>query len=134
MKQSEIEITYNLAIAKVAMQIQSIEKPSFDNVFIHLGSFHIMQAYLKAIGKFIADCGLMNVAVESGVIANGSVDSFISGKHFNRCKRLHPLMALGLEILNFRHFLDNEKNTIPENLEAELVDFNNQKLSYDALL
>lgn len=40
-----MEITYDLAIAKVAMQIQSTEKPRFDNLFIHFGSFHIMMAY-----------------------------------------------------------------------------------------
>lgn len=34
-KQSEIEVTYDLAIANVAMQIQSSEKPLFDNLFIH---------------------------------------------------------------------------------------------------
>ncbi|KAL4702648.1 hypothetical protein ACJJTC_016455 [Scirpophaga incertulas] len=133
-KQSEIAVTYDLAIAKIAMQIQSIEKPLFDNVFIHLGSFHIMMAYFKAVGKFISDCGLTNVAVESGIIASGSVDSFISGKHFNRCKRLYPLMALGLEILHFQFFLETEKITIPENFETELIAVNNHDLSYDALL
>lgn len=133
-KQSEIAVTYDLAIAKIAMQIQSEAKPLLDNVFIHLGSFHIMLAYFKAVGKFISDCGLMNVAVESGIIASGSVDSFISGKHFNRCKRLHPLMALGLEILHFQFFLRNEKIIIPENLESELTAFKNQKLSYDDLM
>lgn len=116
------------------MQIQSSEKPLFDNLFIHLGSFHIMLVYFKAIGKFIEDCGLMNVAVESEIIANGSVDSFISGKHFNRCKRLHPSMTVGLEIVHFNFFLENEKKTIPENLYQELMDFNNRKLTYNALL
>lgn len=97
-----ISVTYDLAIAKMAMQIQATEKPKFDNLFIHLGAFHIMFAYFKSVGKFIADCGLMNVAVDTELLASGSVNSFLDGKHFNRCKRLHPLMALGLEIMNFR--------------------------------
>ncbi|CAG5019593.1 unnamed protein product [Parnassius apollo] len=42
-------VTYDLAIAKVAYQIQAMEKPHFDNLFIHLGPFHIMMAYFKAI-------------------------------------------------------------------------------------
>lgn len=58
-----INVTYNFAIAKMAMQIQATEKPRFDNLFIHLGAFHIMFAYLFAVGKFIAGCGLMNVTV-----------------------------------------------------------------------
>ena len=36
-----ISVTCDLAIAKVAMQLQAEEKPTYDNVFIHLGPFHI---------------------------------------------------------------------------------------------
>lgn len=50
--QSSIQVTYDLAIAKVALQIQATEAPKFDNIFIHLGPFHIMMAYFKTIGKF----------------------------------------------------------------------------------
>ena len=38
-------VTYDLAIAKVAMQLQAEEKPTYDNVFIHLGPFHITCAF-----------------------------------------------------------------------------------------
>ena len=40
-----ISVTYDLAIAKVAMQLQAEEKPTDDNVFIHLGPFHITCAF-----------------------------------------------------------------------------------------
>lgn len=95
-----------MAIAKVALQIQATEKPTYDNLFIHLGPFHIMMAYFKAVGKVIIDCRLTNVMVESGLLANRSVNGFLDGKHFNHCKRLHPLLALGLEILQFKSFLE----------------------------
>lgn len=95
-QQTSIQVTYDLAIAKVALQIQSTEKPAFDNLFIHLGPFHIMMAYFKAVGKIITDCGLSNIMVQSNLLASGSVNGFLEGKHFNRCKRLHPLMGLGL--------------------------------------
>ena len=41
----------------------------------------------------------------SDVLASGSVRGFLAGKHFNRCKRLHPLFATALEILHFRGFI-----------------------------
>lgn len=129
-----ISVTYDLAIAKMAMQIQSTEKPRFDNLFIHLGGFHIIFAYFKAVGKFIAGCGLMNVAVDTELLASGSVNSFLDGKHFNRCKRLHPLMALGLEIMNFRSFLNKENRVIEEDLRSELMHFGNGQLSFSDLL
>jgi len=47
--------------------------------------------------------------IESNIIAPGSVNGIIEGKHFNRCKRLHPLMALGLQMLHFDQFLKMEK-------------------------
>lgn len=50
--------------------------------------------------------GLSNIMVESNLLASGSLNGFSEGKHFNRCKRLHPLMALGLEILHFKSFVD----------------------------
>lgn len=43
--------------------------------------------------------------VRSNLLASGSVSGFIEEKHFNRCKRLHPLMAVGLETLHLESFL-----------------------------
>ena len=43
-------VTYDLGIAKPAMQIQQNETPIFDNVFICFGSFHICLAYLAVLG------------------------------------------------------------------------------------
>ena len=40
-----IPMSYDLAIAEVAMKLQAKEKPTYDNVFIHLGSFHITSAF-----------------------------------------------------------------------------------------
>ena len=37
-------VTYDLAIAKPALQIQAQESPRFDNVFVCLGAFHICMA------------------------------------------------------------------------------------------
>ena len=38
-------VTYDLAVAKIAKQIQATEKPLFDNVFIMFGSFHIEMSF-----------------------------------------------------------------------------------------
>lgn len=122
--QRYIQITYDLAIAKVVLQIQFTEHPKFENVFIHLGSFHIMMAYFKAVGKFIDDCGLSYMMVESELLATGSVNGFISGKHFNRCKRLHPIVALSLEILHFKSLLEREKFEAVEHVLQLLQIFN----------
>ncbi|GFW88475.1 uncharacterized protein TNCV_3552451 [Trichonephila clavipes] len=105
--QTYVQVTYDLAIAKIAYKIQSTTKPQFNNLFIHLGSFHLMMAFFKAIGVFINEWGLSHMMIESNIIASGSVNGLVEGKHFNRCKRLHLLMALGLQMLHFDHFFED---------------------------
>ena len=51
---TSISVTYDLTIAKVAMQIQAEESPKFDNVFVALGGVHIEMALFSAFAKYIA--------------------------------------------------------------------------------
>ncbi|GFY11269.1 uncharacterized protein TNCV_4472551 [Trichonephila clavipes] len=52
------------------------------------------------------------------------VNGLVEGKHFNRCKRLLPLMALGLKMLHFDHFLDNiEYNFLKEQVIDDLLHY-----------
>ncbi|GFU73164.1 uncharacterized protein TNCV_1268041 [Trichonephila clavipes] len=81
-------------------------------------------AFFKAIGDFINEWGLSYMMIESNIIASGSVDGLVEGKHFNRCKRLHPLMALGLKMLYFDHFLDNiEFNFLKKQVIDDLLHY-----------
>ena len=98
-------VTYDLAIAKPALQVQAQESPIFDNIFICFGAFHICMAYFNVLGYIIESSGCTDVLCSAEVLAQGSVRSFIAGKHFNRCRRIHPLFALSLHILHFKQFL-----------------------------
>lgn len=64
------QVTYNLAIANIVLQIQCNNKPQFDNLFIHIDVFHIMMAFFKAVEKFINNCGIMNIIVNAKMLAN----------------------------------------------------------------
>ena len=44
-QKENISVTYDLAIAKLAMHIQAEEKPTFSKIFISLGSFHLGIAF-----------------------------------------------------------------------------------------
>ena len=98
-------VHYDLAIAKPALQIQAAESPRFDNLFIAFGPFHISLAFFRALGYLIDSSGGPEMLTESGLLATGSLNGFLSGNHYNRCKRLHPMLATALQILHFRFFL-----------------------------
>ena len=44
--------------------------------------------------------------IETGVLVTCSLNEFLTGKHFNRYKKLHPLLALAFESLHFKTFLE----------------------------
>ena len=101
-----ISVTYDLAITKVAIQLQAEEKPTYDNVFIHLGPFHITCAFFSMLGKYLAESGGPHILNETHVIEKGSLKSFLSGKSYNRCKRSHQLLEAAMEILHVQAFVD----------------------------
>lgn len=128
--QSYVQVTYDLA--KIALKIQAVEKPRFDNLFIHVGSFHLMMAFFKSLGTFINESGLSHMMIESNIIASGSVNGIIEEKHFNRCKRLHPLMALELQKLHFQEFLKSEKTDydfVKDQIYNDLLQYQTTKVS-----
>lgn len=118
--QTYIQVTYDLAIAKIALQVQSMQNDDFARLFIHLGPFHIQMSFLKAVGTFISSCGLTTVMVDSGLLAAGSVGGFLSAKNFSRAKRLHVLVSLALNMEHFKFFMASEGIEIDEGVTAYL--------------
>ena len=94
----EMALTYDLVIAKMAMEIQIKEAPTIDNIIVTLGSVHIEMAFFSVIGKYISKSGGPHLLTESGIIENGSLTFFLPGKSYKRSKRVYWLLALGMEI------------------------------------
>ena len=83
-KQSErdsIVVTYDLAIAKIALQLQAEESQKYDKVFVAMGYFHKELAMFGAIGKYIAKSGAEHLLNETHVIEKGSLNRFLHGKN-----------------------------------------------------
>ena len=84
--QEYIVVTYDLAVALKAYSIQSIEAPMFDRLLIMLGNFHLELTFYGAMGTYISDSGVEYLLTECAVLAEGSLNAFIKGKHYN-CSR-----------------------------------------------
>ena len=69
------------------------------------GPFHIELTFFKAIGKIVEDSVGPKTLTDSGVLAPGLSNGFLQAKYFNRCRLLHPILALALEILHFQAFM-----------------------------
>ena len=62
-------------------------------------------AFLGCIGKRFGDAGLQDVLIESEVVATGSMNGVISGKHYSRAVRSNKLMSDALHRMRLQAFL-----------------------------
>ena len=74
------------------------------------------------IGKLFRDAGLRDLAVESGIIAEGSADAALEGRQYNRAVRLHKLVYETLMQMAWKGFLPWMSEHHPEAL-PQLEDF-----------
>ena len=100
-------VSYDLAIAKLAKQIQSIEHPLIENTFIQFGQFHTECNIFSALGKLIEGSGGPYILAEAGIVAVESINRFLKGKMYNRCRRGHILLSSALHALHFIRFIND---------------------------
>lgn len=78
----------------------------FESIVLMKCNFHILCTLLSIIGKMFGREGLRNLAVESRVIAEGSLDKVLEGKQYNQGVRLHKLCYEALMRFAWSGFLD----------------------------
>ena len=61
----------DLAIAKIAKQIQSEDFPQFDDVYIMFSAFHIILNIFSSVGKIIEGSGDPYVLSEAKIVPPG---------------------------------------------------------------
>ena len=76
---------------KMILELKSENPTKFSKHVPFIGAFHVQMSYIYAIYKRFKGSGISDLLVAAGVIADGSVDHALRGKHFNRglrCLRL----------------------------------------------
>ncbi|KAG1650019.1 hypothetical protein GQR58_028409 [Nymphon striatum] len=102
----KIAVIMDQALYAKAAEVAWKHKLRFDSLLLMIGNFHIICNMLSIIGKLFRDAGLRDLAVESGVIAEGSIDKVLDGKQYNRGVRLHKLTYEALMRLVWKGFLE----------------------------
>lgn len=119
----------------------------FGSMRLHLimiGVFHLLMTLLAIIGSLLGDACLRDIAVQSEVVSEGSIDSVLSGKHYNRAVRLHKIMYEAIVQLLVHDFesslcendleMQNEQKTQLEQLKLNLCQEEMEKILKSDLL
>ena len=91
-KQLEIDklvCVYNQVIYVKAMEIQLKELEKFSSLFLMMGTFPILLMFLEIIGTRFKDTGMRDTFIQSQIVPEGSIDSVLLGKPYNRAIRAH---------------------------------------------
>lgn len=69
----------------------------YRGIVLRMGTFHTICNLLCVIEKRFRDASFRDVAVEAGVIAEGSIDSGLDGRQYNREVRFHKIVCESLQ-------------------------------------
>ena len=126
--------------AKAAEKVWK-QRELFSNILLRMGAFHTLSNALSILGKRFWDAGLKDICIEAGIVAEGSVNGVLDGKHYNRAVRVHKYIYEALMRLAWEEFmLSMEGNqaanatirAFTEELNNMVCDVNQQK--FDSLL
>ena len=71
--QKYVLATFDLGVCMKAYPIIWNQPKKFEDHIIMIGTFHVVGAYFKMIGKKMAGTGLSDILLEAGLIGSGSV-------------------------------------------------------------
>ena len=88
-------------------------------------------AFYDAVGTFLNESSAEYLLSESGILAEGSLGGVICGKFYNRCVRIHDILALVMEMKLYATFpptLPHDRMDAIEKILAEVPsDLNSQE-------
>ena len=102
-----VVIVLDQAIYSKVQEIRWSSDEFKDRLVVRLGEFHTCMHFLGVIGKRFGSAGLFDILVESGVVAHGSVNAVLDGKHYNRAVRAHKVVFETVERLRFGAYLES---------------------------
>lgn len=97
-------VVLDQAIYAKALEVKWKRADEFKSVVLRMGAFHVACVFLAVIGKRFAGSGLRDLMLESGVVAEGSLQGVLSGKHYNRSIRVHKLVMEAMCRLQLEQF------------------------------
>lgn len=77
-----------------------------ERIVLKMGGLHIACNFMKAIGQHMANTGLAEIWIESGVLAEGSAIKVLSGKAYAKAMRIHKLTYQAFWRILLPKFLD----------------------------
>jgi hypothetical protein len=97
--QKYVVTTFDLGVCMKAYPIIWNQPKTFEEDIIMIGTFHVVCAYFKMIGKKMEGTGFSDILLEAGLIGSGSVTGVMTGNHYSRAMHCNKILLEALERL-----------------------------------
>ena len=91
LKISGIACVFDQSIFEKAAEIKWKSPEKYKDCVLVLGAFHMITSFMSILAKRFEDTGLRDTLVQTGILADGPVNSAISGRMYNRGIRSNKL-------------------------------------------
>ena len=102
---------FDQAIYSKTGKIKWKDPMKFKPCIVMMRVFHILMTYMSILNKCISDAGLKDALIQSSIVAEGSIDSALRGKCYNRGLRLYKVFYESLLRLIMPHVYDTQENS-----------------------
>ncbi|XP_066923249.1 uncharacterized protein [Clytia hemisphaerica] len=115
------------------MELKYENSEMFEKVIPVLAPFHTQMSFISAIFKRINGSEISDLVVNAGLIAEGSAEQALKGKHYNRAQRLYKLIYESLARILINLGIDKEIK-FPENLKSFMENVGDVNLNQESRL
>ena len=105
--------SFDLGVCMKAYPLIWKNPERYKDHIVMIGSFHVVCAFMKMVGKKMEGSGLSDVLLEAGLMTSGSVHAVLAGKQYNRGITCHKTLLEALERLLLQ--ASSLENTISDN-------------------
>ena len=139
--QDYVITTFDLGVCMKAYPLIFNNPLRYKNHIILIGTFHLMGAYFRMIGKKMESSGLEDIMREASLVKSGTVKGVMNGKNYARSIGCHKVVTESLERLlldmyikgeAISSFFDNLPSTSREKLD-KLVESPSQSILEEVL-
>lgn len=100
----EIVCVFDQALYAKAAEITWKHLDMYKQIVLRMGVFHTLCNLISIIGKRFGSAGLHDLAVQSCIVAEGSITAVLGGRNYNRAVRLYKLVYEALLRLAWQAF------------------------------
>ena len=120
---------FDQAIYSKAIEIKWKEKQKFGNVILMMGMFHMLMMYMRILSKRYSDARIRNILIQSGTVAEGSMDKVLCGKMYNRGVRAYKMVYEAIVRKIFKEIGVNDDGNVLDFYINHLTTYGRMKLS-----